>query len=210
MKNAVCALVIAALPAVAVPALAQQKPDPAAATSRTAQANTPQRPAAAPAPAQPGAGGGATPAAPTPPPPQPIRTEITVHDNWTVTCREFADKKRTCSGLLQVQAQNNQVVFAWIVGKNNDGKIMSVLQTPTGISIAPGVEVKPAKGPVRKGVYVNCETSRCEATLDMDDAFTRDVSGSEQVEASLFSNTGQGVKFTLPFRGFDKALAAVR
>ena len=215
MKKAVCALLLTALPSLAGTALAQGKPDATSPKTRSAQA--PARAAAAPpasqAPAsaapQPAAAAGAQPA--TPPAPQPIRTEIVANDNWTVTCREFADKKRTCSGVLQVvQSQNNQVLFVWILGKNNDGKLMSVLQTPTGISIAPGVEVKTAKGPAKKAVYVNCEQSRCEATLDMDDAFIRDASGSDQVEATIFSNTGQGVKFALPFKGFDKALAAVR
>ena len=151
----------------------------------------------------------AAPAAP--PPPQPIRTEILAHDNWTVTCREFADKRKTCSGVLQVvQQQNNQVLFVWIVGRNAEQKLMSVLQTPTGVALAPGVEVKLAKGPVRKAVFVNCESNRCEATLDLDDAFVRDASATESVDATVVSTSGQSVKFTMPFKGFDKAVAAVR
>lgn len=205
--GAICALLIAASPAVSLPAMAQGRTEPAA-PGRSAQAN-PRQPAAAPAPAAPAAPQANAPA--QPPAPQPVRTEIVPHDNWTVTCREFADKKRSCSGVLQVvQSQNNQVLFVWLLGKNNDGKVMSVLQTPTGVSIAPGVEVKLGRGPARKAVFVNCEASRCEATLDMDDAFIKDASASDQVEATVYSNTGQGVKFTLPFKGFDKALPAVR
>jgi invasion protein IalB len=139
--------------------------------SRTAPARpAPQAQAAPPAPAA------VAPAAPAQPAaPQPIRTEIVVHDGWTATCRDFADKKRTCTATLQVvQQQNNQVIFNWILGKNADNKLLSVLQTPTGVSIAPGVEVKLARGNPRKAAY------------------------------------GQSIKFALPFKGFDKAVAAVR
>ena len=189
---ALCASSAGAL-AIEAPAgrkLAQQSGRPAAAAPA---------PAGQPAPAQ------------SAPAPQPVRTEILAHDNWTVTCREFADKKRTCSGVLQVvQQQNNQVIFVWIVGKNAENKLMSVLQTPTGVAIGPGVEVKFARGPARKAVYANCEANRCEATLDLDDASIRDASATENTEATIISTGGQSVKFTLPFKGFDKALAAVR
>src|SRR3569833_152648 len=118
MKGLVLALVAVAMPLVAgeafgldKPRVAQPgpRPDPAPATP----------PAPQPAPAHQGA------AAPAPQQPQPIRTEIVSHDNWTVTCREFADKRKTCSGMLQVvQSQNNQIVFVWIVGKDPEGKMM--------------------------------------------------------------------------------------
>ena len=72
------------------------------------------------------------------------------------------------------------------------------------------MEVKLARGAPRKATYVNCEANRCEAALDLDDGFIRDASASENVEATLYSTNGQGVKFTLPFKGFDRAVAAVR
>lgn len=197
------ALGLAALAASA--ASAQQ----GAAPPRPAPARAPSPPAP-PAPVEPQAGTAAAPAQPAPAP-QPIRTEIVVHDGWTVTCREFADKRRTCSGTLQVvQSQNNQVVFVWILGKNAESKLMSVLQTPTGIALAPGVEVKMTRGAARKAVFVNCDQNRCEATLDADDAFIRDASASESVDATIIGTNGQGVKFTMPLKGFDKAVAALR
>ena len=134
-----------------------------------------------------------------------------VQDNWTVTCRDFADKRHTCSATLQVvQQQSNQVLFVWILGKNVENKLMSVLQTPTGIVIAPGVDVKFARGPARRAIFVNCDPNRCEATLDMDDALVRDAAAGETAEATVTGTNGQNVKFNLPIKGFDKALAAVR
>ncbi|NNM74627.1 invasion associated locus B family protein [Enterovirga aerilata] len=181
-------------------ALAQQRP-------ANPQGQRPAQPAQgqAQAPAQPAPQGQAPAQA------QPVRTEIVPHENWTVTCRDFADRRRSCSAVLQVVQQgNNQVLFTWVLGKNNEGKLISVLQTPTGVTLAPGVEVKLARGTPRKAAFVNCDTTRCEASLEMDDAFIRDASASDSVEATMFSIAGQGVKFTLPFKGFDKAVAATR
>ena len=187
----------------------QQRPAPAAPAQRPPAA-PPQSPA--PQTAQQGASGAAPAQQPSQPAqPQPVRTEIVPHENWTVTCREFADKRRACSAVLQVvQQQNNQVLFVWVLGKSNEGKLVGVLQTPTGVTLAPGVEVKLSRGGSRKATFVNCDASRCEATLDLDDAFIREASGSENADATIFSNAGQGVKFTLPLKGFDKAIAAVR
>jgi invasion protein IalB len=206
LRALLCAAVVSAAAGASV---AQQRPAPGS-SAAPAPAGRPQ-----PAPAQPAPGPSAQnsqgAAAAAPAQPQPVRTEIVPHDNWTVTCREFADRRRSCSAVLQVvQQQNNQVLFVWVLGKNNDGKLMSVLQTPTGVTLAPGVEVKLSRGSPRKAAFVNCDASRCEATLDTDDAFVRDASGSDNVEATLYSNAGQGVKFTLPFKGFDKAVAALR
>lgn len=167
-------------------------------------------PPAASAPSAPGPGSAPATTSPAPAP-QPIRTEIVTHDNWTVNCSDFADKRRVCSATLQLlQNGTNQVVFAWVMGKNADGKVLSILQTPTGIAIGPGVEIKPTKGSARKAAYVNCEAARCEAALEMEDGFARDAAASDTVDATIFGTSGQGVKFTLPFKGFDKALAAVR
>ena len=181
-------------------ALAQQRPATAPSGQRTAPAAAPAQPAQA-APQQPNGTAQA----------QPVRTEIVPHDNWTTTCREFADKRRSCSAVLQVvQQNNNQVLFVWVLGKNNEGKLISILQTPTGVTLAPGVDVKLSRGGTRKATFINCDNARCEASLDMDDSFLREASASDSVEATLYSNVGQGVKFTLPFKGFDKALSAVR
>lgn len=178
------------------------------APSRVAQARPPTPPAA-PAPAASAAPPAAAPA--VPPPPQPIRTEIIAQDNWTITCRDFADKRHTCSGTLQVvQQPSNQVLFVWVVGKNVEGKLMSVLQTPTGVMLAPGIELKFVRGAVRRATFVRCDPNQCEATLDMDDALVRDASASETVDATVIGTNTQTAKFSLPFKGFDKAVAAVR
>ncbi len=168
--------------------------------ARQAQPAQPQQPSAAqqqPAPA---------------PPPAPVKTEILTHDNWRVTCHEFAEgkNKRVCTGVLQVVQQNsNQVIFAWTIGQDTEGRLISVFQTPTGITLTPGLELKLGKS-IRKVPFVACEQNRCTASVAMDDAFVREVTAAENAEAIVYGTNGRGVQFGIPLKGVDKAIAASR
>src|SRR5256885_8327408 len=78
----------------------------------------------------------------------PQRTEIVKFDNWTVTCLEYPEgtPKKTCAAQLQVQQSgSNQVLLAWTVSLNDSKQFVTLLQTPTGVSIPSGVELQPEK-----------------------------------------------------------------
>ncbi|WP_342362962.1 invasion associated locus B family protein [Terrarubrum flagellatum] len=179
----------------ASPGLAQQpqQPRPAA----------PQRPA----PAQP------APSAPAPS--TSTRTEILTFDNWTVTCRDGKEPtdKRLCAAELQItQPSNNSnvVVFAWQIGFNNAGALVSVLRFPPGLLLAPGVELKLSGKEPRKLPFTTCEPNRCDAATLMDDALIREIAATEQAEATIYASDGRGLKFTIQPKGFQQALAALR
>jgi invasion protein IalB len=175
----------------------QPQPRPTATAQRQPQAAQPAAPAAQPA-QQPA------------PPPAPLRTEINRFDHWTVTCSEFSEgpRKRVCSAQLQVTQQNtNNVVLAWTVGFNNENQIVSVINTPTGVSIAPGVELRLAKATVRKLPFVTCESQRCTASIPMDSNLVRDISAVAAADVVIYAPNGSGVKFNFPLKGFDKAYA---
>jgi invasion protein IalB len=177
--------------------------------SRSAQAPVPAPLAAAPAPAPAGAPA-ATPAAP-PPPKLPARTEILNFDSWVVTCNEFTEpKSRTCSALLQIFQQNTkQVVFSWTVGLDNAKQVVTVLQTPTGVALPPGVELRLGKSPARKVPFASCDTGRCVATLIMDGTLLRDMAATPTAEAVIQGSQGNTVQFNIQMKGFDKAYAVV-
>jgi invasion protein IalB len=168
----------------------------------------PPRPA--PAPQHP-----ATPPAPetkqaAPPARVPFRTEIMRFDHWTVTCNEFAEgpKKRRCTAQLQVtQEKSNKVLLAWTVGLDNENRPVSLIQTPTGVSIAPGVELHLGKAAARKMPFVSCEPSRCTASIAVDNGLVRDMSAAESADVVIYAPNGSGVKFNFPLAGFDKAYA---
>jgi invasion protein IalB len=190
---------------------------PAQSLNIVAQAPAPKGPAPssrpaprppAPAPEAPAAQGQTTP-----PPPAPQRTEITRFDNWVVTCNDFTEgpKKRVCSAQINVQQQGtNQVIMTWSVFVNDAKQFVTALLTPTGIMIAPGVDLQPEKGAKRKINYESCDNGRCTAAVTMDAAMIREVSAASSAQVSITAINGNTVQFNIPIKGFDKAYAHLR
>jgi len=202
------------------PALAQALPRPprapAGAPAAPPAPAAPAAPAPAPAPAplaNPSGDAGRDPTAATqPPPPIPTRTEILNLDNWVVTCNEFAEgpRKRVCSALLRVVQQNsNQTVFSWTVGVENNKQMVAIMQTPTGVLIAPGVELKVGKLPPRKLPFASCDNGRCVATMPMDDMLLREMEVVPTAEAIIQGSQGNTVQFNIQLKGFDRAYAVL-
>jgi invasion protein IalB len=182
---------------------------PPAAPQAPAQAPAPQPPAATPAPAAPPAEAGPQN---TPPPPIPTRTEILNLDNWVVTCNEFAEgpRKRVCSALLHIVQQNtNQVVFSWTVAVENNKQMVTVMQTPTGVAIQPGVELRVGKLPPHKVPFATCDTGRCVATMPMDSTLLHEMTVVPTAEAIIQGMQGNSVQFNIQLKGFDKAYAVL-
>jgi len=209
-KLVVLALVVAATTTVPASTLSAATIEP---WTQTAQAPPPARPAprtpAAPAPA----GQPATNGSPAPPAtPTPTRTEILNFDNWIVTCNDFAEgpRPRVCSALLQIAQQNtNQVVFAWTIAIDNSKQMVTIMQTPTGVNIPPGVELRVGKVPPRKIPFASCDTGRCIATLPMDTALLREMTTVPNAEAVIQGSQGNTVQFNIQMKGFDKAYAVM-
>ena len=149
---------------------------------------------------------------PQPPPPLPVRTEILNFENWVVTCREFlAPKKRDCAALLQVnQANNNQTIFTWTFGLDATNHPIAVLQTPTGVMIGPGVELRLEKAQPRKVPYTACDNGRCTATMTVDSNLVRDMMAAANAEIVIQAVNGSKLQFNIPLKGFDKAYPALR
>jgi invasion protein IalB len=175
----------------------------------------PRAPAAVPHAPQPQTTGQQTAAAaqPAPAAPQvPTRVEILNFDNWAVTCNEFADgpKSKRCSALLQIMQQNtNQTVFTWTVGLDDRKQLMAVVQTPTGVVIAPGVEFKIGKL-TQKIPFASCEPGRCIATMTVDNSLLREMTTSQTAEAVIQGSQGNTVQFNIQMKGFDRAYAVLK
>jgi invasion protein IalB len=183
-------------------------PPPHAAQAQSPAAAQSQSPPQNPAPQQP------APAAPV-----PQRTEILRFDNWIVTCNEFTEPAphRECAANMQVVAQgSNQVVLQWTLGFDNNHQPAVILQTPTGVAIAPGVElrfgtesdIKAGKAAVRHATYTVCEANRCLATLPVDATLLKDMAAAQAAEVGVHSSQGTMVQFNIPMKGFDKAYPA--
>jgi invasion protein IalB len=151
---------------------------------------------------------------PAPAAPQvPTRVEILNFDNWAVTCNEFAEGPRTkrCSALLQIMQQNtNQTVFTWTVGLDERKQMMAVMQTPTGVVIAPGIELEIGKLATQKIPFTSCEPGRCIATMTVDANLLREMTTSPTAEAVIQGSQGNTVQFSIQMKGFDRAYAALK
>jgi len=144
--------------------------------------------------------------------PVPVRTEILNFENWTVTCREFEDpKKRDCSAFLRVtRANTNQTLFTWTVGLDATKGPTATINTPTGVLIAPGVELQLDKTPVRKVPYIACDSSQCSATMPVDSILVRDMIAASNAELAFTAVNGSKLQFKFPINGFARAYAALK
>lgn len=152
------------------------------------------------------------PAAPAAPPVAPERVETIKYDAWTVTCRDTVEKssKRTCTGIMQViEQKSRRVLLAWVIGRDNQGVLRTVMQTPTGVQIPKGVELKLGKAPMRTLPFTACEPQRCDASVAMDDAMVKEAMASQEAVATIVATDGRGINFNMPIKGIDKVFAAI-
>lgn len=147
---------------------------------------------------------------PTPPP----RVDTSVFDQWTVVCQTPPDlaAKRNCSAVLKVVDPNrHQVVLAWVLARTPEGKIAAVIQAPTGVQVQRGLTLKLGDaGPARVIPFASCEPQNCEVDQVLDDANLRELEAAPQAVATIVAKDGRGIQFTMPLKGVDRALAAVR
>jgi invasion protein IalB len=153
------------------------------------------------------------PAAPQRPAP-PKRTEILNFENWTVTCSEFSEgpnKKPVCYSQLRVmQEKTRKVMLVWTVGLDKSNRAVAEMQTPTGILIEPGVELKFPNAAARKLPFNTCGPQSCTAMVPLDPTLVRDLIAAPTADVAFRANNGQNVQFQFPVKGFEKAYAALR
>lgn len=140
----------------------------------------------------------------------PVRTETIAYDLWTVTCQIPANQKRTCSATMKVtEKSNGQTVFAWIIGRDNQGVLRTVMQLPTGVLIQNGVDLKLGSLQPRKLGYTICDRLHCETAAIVDDALLKDLLATGEAVVTIVATNGQGINFNLPLKGIDKVIGSM-
>jgi invasion protein IalB len=138
------------------------------------------------------------------------RSETINYENWILTCHEFLDppKKRTCTATVALQkTETQQVVLAWTLQLNDQGRLINNVQTPTGVSIPAGIEIRLEKGQPRKIAFESCGPVSCQGSQPADNALVKDIAASASVRIVVRSSDGKDVNFDMPIRGFEKAYA---
>ncbi|MDK9697579.1 MAG: invasion associated locus B family protein [Siculibacillus sp.] len=151
-------------------------------------------------------------ATPTPTP-TPVKTETQIIGNWKLTCTEFSDPKtpRQCIIGLEARAKtNNQAVFAWTIGLDKNGNLVSRMVTLPGVSIPPGVDLKIGNAAIRKLMYSTCEPTFCSLEAPIDAAFRKELTGSDKATVVVYGSTGKNMTIELAIGGGDKALAVMK
>jgi invasion protein IalB len=142
----------------------------------------------------------------------PTRMETTVYDRWTVTCREVVGKEanRSCSAALRVTDSQQKLVILLELARAKDGKIQALMQTPTGVLVQKGVDLKIGDVAVGKLDYATCVPQNCQAAGAMDDPLLKKITAASEMIVTVHATDGRDVHFKFPLAGADKAVAAVR
>lgn len=132
--------------------------------------------------------------------------------SWEARCTTPPGQTaQLCTAVLQIiNNQNKSVLMSWIVGPDDKGALQSIFQTPTGVMIGNGVEVKIGNAAARKVSYQSCNPQQCTASGPMNDAFVKEITAAERANITLTAANGQALNFGIPVGGFDKALAAIK
>jgi invasion protein IalB len=144
-------------------------------------------------------------------PAEPQWSKVATYGSWEVRCQNPSASTKVCAAWLEiVNQQNKQVMMAWIVGPDNKGALQTIFQTPTGVRVAAGLDLKLGNAAARHVNYINCLPRQCTAGVAMDDAFVKDTIAAQKADVTLYAPDGKGINFGIPVTGFDKAVAAIK
>jgi invasion protein IalB len=132
--------------------------------------------------------------------------------DWLLNCATNPQtSKKRCSIVQQIlNNQSSSVVFAWVIGNDDQGNLVAVWQTPTGVLINRGVAIdvgteKPIAVP-----YTACITGHCEAVATLAPDFVETLIKAEKATATIVAVSGQGLTFDLSVKGLSDGIAALK
>lgn len=141
-----------------------------------------------------------------------------VYGDWALICGGLVNNgNKVCEADLTISVKNPQtqqvaniarVAFASL-GK--DKPVHVVVQTPTNVTIAPGVALEPEAG---KGaislVYRTCAPAGCFAESDLAaDQVKRFREHGAKAQLTITDAAGKAVVLPISLRGFDQAMDAM-
>lgn len=146
-------------------------------------------------------------------PSTPQRIETVIYDAWTVVCRDTVEKssKKSCSALNRVvEPKSQQVLFVWRMDTDAQGRLIARLQTPTGVQIQRGVEVKFGNADARRFMFTVCDARSCHAEALVDDQLLKESMAAPEGLATVVLRDGRALQFKWSMKGYDKAIASLR
>ena len=148
------------------------------------------------------------------------RTESKAVDAWQVVCNFGKNNQKLgCAAILKITQKiaaktdkdkpQDSVVMLWQIGKGHDGSYVSSIQTPTGVLIKPGVQLKLASVHGVTLTYVACDSSACTAGAVLDDNLLQQAKKAQTAEIILQSIDGKAYTYSFSPKGIDKAILEI-
>jgi invasion protein IalB len=149
--------------------------------------------------------------APAPVQGQPQWVTVATDGSWEVRCQSPAPATGSaCTAVLQiVEKKSGNVLFAWIVGAPAKNGPVTTFETPTGVLIPSGIEVKLGESPARRVNYTACMPQHCSGDMPMDEGIVKQMSAGGKASVAIVAADGRGVEFSMSLAGFEKAFAAI-
>lgn len=140
----------------------------------------------------------------------PVKKTTETIGTWTLTCAT-QDEKTRC-GLQQQLAnkKNKQVVASAIIRIAKDGGAELVLETPTGILLAPGVTIAVDGQEAGKAPFTACAPRGCEASITIDQNLINALAKGKAFSVTVKSIRGKDLSLQFQLDGFTKAYAAFK
>lgn len=140
-----------------------------------------------------------------------LPADMTVHGRWTVTCQDASSgAKKACSAAIRIVDSRQQIVIFWEIGRAANGTLVASMQTPTGVLVQKGVDLKVGDAQVGKFDYAACVPQNCEAGGAIDDTLLKTITSASEMMVTIHAKDGRDVNFKFPIDGIDQALAAIR
>jgi len=139
------------------------------------------------------------------------QTTTTKIGGWSVVCNESGDPPtKVCSANYQLRdKKSNATIFTWLIGKNNEKKLMLEFFGPTEILITPGIAMTLDGGEAHKVDYVACGKTSCRARIAIDDGLLAELQAAKKAKIGIAAVNGKLVEFSLDTTGLDQALASL-
>ena len=90
-------------------------------------------------------------------------------DDWVVACDDSSGAKRCSVSQTFTKSGTGDVVLAWVLGKDADGKLTAVVYTPTQVLLAPGLTVNETGLDPVNAPYRYCAPQACVTEFPFDD-----------------------------------------
>jgi invasion protein IalB len=90
-------------------------------------------------------------------------------DDWVVACDDSSGTKRCSLSQTFTKSGTGEVVLAWILAKDTDGKLKAVVYTPTQVLLAPGLVVNEIGLDAITAPYRYCAPQACVAEFPFDE-----------------------------------------